>query len=113
MVDTSFVLAVVAIFLLLLNALVHFFPKKKNQVRVAFIPPTISPPLPSIPNENDSIFSSRETPITPIQVKITQLFSRLEDVEKRVQELERSFHSNKNWLESIPVRNARKKKSVS
>lgn len=107
MVSATLILIGTVVVLLLLNFFVSRVPKKDQQVKVAFIPP--SNPSPS--NENGTDFMGQlNAHVHATNVKITQLFSRMEDIEKRVFSLEKSLSPAKEetWIESVPVRNKKK-----
>lgn len=91
-----------ALLLFGLNVLVSFFPRKEK-INVSFIPPS---PLPS--SFPDGV-SGNEGPFRAINTKLKQLFSRLEELEWRVQGLERGSKAETKVAVSVPVRRKRKR----
>lgn len=101
MAELTIILVVGVILLIGLNYLVSILPKKK-QVQVTFIPPAAAPVA-------SSDFSSRiDAQIQSVNVKIMQLFSRVEELEKRMQDMENPSAQNADWIETVPVRNKKR-----
>lgn len=110
MVSATLILVGIVVLLLILNFVISLFPKKNAQVKVAFIPP--SNPSPSYEEGRASMGLAEQlnSHIQATNVKITQLFSRMEGIERRVFDLEQSLAPAKeeSWIETVPVRNKNK-----
>ncbi len=110
MVSATIILIVVVVLLLLLNFVVSRVPKRNQQVKVAFIPPSNPPSSMNETSPSVDFMGQLNAHIHATNVKITQLFSRMEDIEKRVFEVEQSLAPAKEeaWIETVPVRNKKK-----
>lgn len=109
MVSATIILIGVVVLLLLLNFAISRVPKRNQQVKVSFIPPS-NPPSSDETMPPVDFMGQLNAHVQATNVKITQLFSRMEDIEKRVFSIEKSLAPAKEetWIETVPVR-AKKK----
>jgi hypothetical protein len=92
------ILLVIGVIILVgLNVLASLFPRKQK-VQVTFIPPS------SVPVNTLESSSRNESALAAINVKIAQLFSRVEDLELRMQNVESPSANESEWIETVPVR---------
>ena len=112
MVSASLILIGIVVLLLVLNFLVSLFPKRNVQVKVAFIPPSNPTSYSDDLTPSMGLAGQLSAHIHATNTKITQLFSRMEEVETRIVELERSLPSSPTkeevWVESVSVANKKK-----
>lgn len=99
--STLTIALVVGVLLLVgLNVLASILPRKQK-VQVTFIPPS------AVPVNNPELPVRNEGALAAINTKIAQLFSRVEDLELRMQSME-SPAVSEEWIETVPVRKRKK-----
>ena len=84
-----------------LNVLVSLVPKKKSStVSVAFLPPTITP----LSTSTDLTVASPAS-LKAVQMKLLNVFSRIEDIESRLASLEKSSRKkgSAEWKDSVEL----------
>jgi hypothetical protein len=80
-----------------LNILVSFLPRKQK-VQVTFIPPS------SNPVSTNEMVPRNDGALAAINTKISQLFSRVEELELRMQNIESPSPIESEWIETVPLR---------
>ena len=99
--STLTIMLVIGVILLIgLNALASLLPRKPK-VQVTFIPPS------AIPVNNPELPARNEGALAAINTKIAQLFSRVEELELRMQSME-SPSVSEEWIETVPTRKRKK-----
>lgn len=96
----TIVLAVGVVILIGLNVLASLLPRRQK-VQVTFIPPS------AVPMNTPEMPARNEGAIAAINMKIAQLFSRVEELEIRMQSME-SPSVSEEWIETVPARKRKK-----
>ncbi len=93
----TIILTVGVVLLVGLNLLASILPRKQK-VQVTFIPPS------AVPVNSPEMPARNEGALAAINTKIAQLFSRVEELELRMQSMESPSMNESEWIETVPVR---------